>query len=106
MVTELEQLVMVDPAVAAMELETLVAILHLKEMTEAQVISVEVAELQTLVEQHNLKVEEEMVVKLHLMQILLAEAILNLLVAEVADATSHQDKAEQVEAEEQLLVLL
>ena len=107
MVTELEQLIMVDLAAEdlTIPLVTLEVILHLKEMTEATVISVEVAELQTLVKTIFLKVEEEMVVRLHPMQILLAVVILNLLVAEVADATSHQVNPEQAGAEEQLLVV-
>ena len=44
--------------------------------------------------QDNLKVKEELVVKLHLMQILLAAAILNLLAAGAVEHIFHQTKVE------------
>ena len=52
--------------------------------------------------QDNLKVKEELVVKLHLMQILLAAAILNLLAAGAAGHISRQTKADPAGAEERL----
>ena len=51
-----------------------------------------------LVNQDNLKVKEELVVKLHLMQILLAAAILNLLAAGAAGLIFRLAKAGLAEA--------
>ena len=56
-----------------------------------------------LVNQDNLKVEEGQVVKLHLMQILLAAAIPNLLAAGAAEHIFHQTKVGHLAAEDHLL---
>ena len=53
--------------------------------------------------QDNLKVEEEQVVKLHLMQILLAAAILNLLAAGAAEHTFQPTKVGPLAEEDHLL---
>jgi hypothetical protein len=58
-----------------------------------------------LVNQDNLKVKEGSVAKLHLMQILLAAAILNLLAAVAAEHTFQANKAEPAAAAEQQLVV-